>query len=61
VTVGGAPVRSRPDAEYFLRWLDRLEQAARAHPDWNTEDEKAAVLADLAAAREVFRVRLAAD
>jgi Tol biopolymer transport system component len=61
VTVGGAPIRSRPDAEYFLRWIDRLDQAARAHPDWNTSEEKAAVLADLQAARAVFRGRLAAD
>jgi hypothetical protein len=57
VTVGGAPTRSQADARYFLRWIDRLEEAAGAHADWNTEEEKAAVMKDLAAARAVFQER----
>ncbi|MGH9750637.1 MAG: CehA/McbA family metallohydrolase [Candidatus Polarisedimenticolia bacterium] len=60
VSVGGRPVRSAADAAYFLKWIDRLEQAARAHADWNTEAEKGAVLRDLEAARAVFRERGAA-
>jgi dipeptidyl aminopeptidase/acylaminoacyl peptidase len=40
VRVGGAPIRSTPDAEYFLAWIDRLERGVLAHTDWNTEQEK---------------------
>jgi TolB protein len=54
VTLGGAPVRSRADAEYFIAWIDRLHAAARGHEGWNTESEKQAVLNDLAAARTVY-------
>ncbi|HXI20430.1 MAG TPA: CehA/McbA family metallohydrolase, partial [Gemmatimonadales bacterium] len=57
VTVGGAPVRSREDAGYFLRWLDRLEAAASAHQGWNTSAERRLVLDHIRAAREVFRSR----
>jgi dipeptidyl aminopeptidase/acylaminoacyl peptidase len=57
VTVGKTPVRSTADAEYFLAWIARLESAARAHSGWNTDDEKATVLASLAEARAVYRDR----
>jgi hypothetical protein len=60
VTVGKAPLRSKTDAAYFLAWIDRLESAAQAHAGWNTEGEKAAVLASLAEARAVYRDRAAA-
>jgi dipeptidyl aminopeptidase/acylaminoacyl peptidase len=54
VTVGGRPVRSADDAAFFLRWLDRLEAAARASSAWNTASERSAVLDQLAEARGVF-------
>jgi hypothetical protein len=60
VTVGGEPVRSAPDAKYFLAWIDRLETETQAHDAWNTAAEKAAALKDLAAARAVFQERAAA-
>jgi len=60
VTLGGAPVRSARDAAYFAAWIDRAEEAARAHEGWNTAEEKQAVLRRLGEARAVYR-RLGAD
>jgi hypothetical protein len=57
VTVGGSPVRSQADAEYFIAWIDRLQKAVQAHGDWNTADEKSQVLASLRRAREEFVLR----
>ncbi len=57
VTVGGAPVRSASDARYFMRWIDRVREAAGAHAGWNTDAEKQGVLAQLAQARAVFEGR----
>ena len=59
VSVGGEPVRSPEDADYFVAWVDRLIQAARAHGGYNTADEKAEVLKILLDARAVFRERAA--
>ncbi|MDZ4861812.1 MAG: CehA/McbA family metallohydrolase [Gemmatimonadota bacterium] len=47
------------DADYFLRWLDRLEQGARAHPGWHTSAEKREVLERIRQAREEFERRRA--
>ena len=57
VTVGGRPIRSSSDADYFLAWIDRLERAAQEHPAWNTDQEKAAVLDDIRRARAEFQRR----
>jgi hypothetical protein len=57
VTVGGEPIRSNTDAEYFLAWIARLESAALAHPDWNTQQEKAQALATIRRARNEFEAR----
>jgi TolB protein len=57
VQVGGEPVRSRPDAEYFLAWLDRLEAGVRAHAGWNTPAERDEVERMLGAARAEFTRR----
>jgi TolB protein len=54
VTVGGEPVRSREDADYFIGWIDRLLQTARAHDGYNSAEERAAVLKLLSDARGVF-------
>jgi hypothetical protein len=40
VTVGGRPVRSRPDAEHFLAWMDRSLQRAMAEGAWNNDAER---------------------
>jgi hypothetical protein len=58
VTIGDAPPRSAEDAAYFLKWIDRVEQFARAHQGWNTAAEREAVLAEIATARAVFKNRL---
>jgi len=60
VRVGREPVRSREDAEFFVRWIDRLDQAARAHEAWNTAEEREHVLRLLADARTVYAERVGA-
>ena len=57
VTVGNAPVRSKEDAEYFLGWLDRLDDALRSQTAWNTPAEREEVVRMLAAARGEFMRR----
>jgi TolB protein len=57
VMVGGAPVRSRDDAEYFLRWIARVDAAARANRDWNTEAEQNRALELIGEARSEFERR----
>jgi hypothetical protein len=54
VTIGGGPIRSATDAEYFIAWIDRLHAAADANGDWNTEQEKTRVLETIRAARAEF-------
>jgi hypothetical protein len=53
-TPGAAPAC---DTTYFLGWIDRIEQAAAGHPDYNTPDERARVLDDIARARAWFEAR----
>jgi Tol biopolymer transport system component len=57
VSVGGEPVRSAEDAEYFVAWVDRLVQVAREHGGYNKSEEKAEVLKILMDARTIFRKR----
>jgi Tol biopolymer transport system component len=59
VSVGGEPVRSAEDADYFVAWVDRLIQTARTHGGYNTAGEKAEVLKILVDARAVFLERTA--
>jgi hypothetical protein len=54
VSVAGQPVRAPEAARYFVRWIQRLEQGASAHPGWNSDTERREVLGRLARAREVF-------
>jgi hypothetical protein len=53
--VEGAPPRSPEDAAYFLRWMERVIDAAEARTDYNDERERTDTLEYLRAAREVFR------
>jgi len=59
VRVGREPVRSPDDAAFFVRWIDRLDQAARAHEAWNTAEEREHVLGLLARARAVYAEQVA--
>jgi len=47
-------VRSPDDADFFVRWIDRLLQAARADEAWNTPDERDHALRLLNQARAVY-------
>jgi TolB protein len=59
VTVGGEPVRSAQDADYFIAWIDRLIENARTHAGYNTAEEKSVVLKLLTDARAVYSERAA--
>jgi hypothetical protein len=54
VTVAGSTARPTEDAAYFIAWIDRLIEAAKSNKDWNTEQEKEAVLNLLAYARTIY-------
>ena len=55
VTVGEEKPRSPEDARFFEAWIDHLAQVTGAYPDWNSAQEKAAVLGELAQARAVYQ------
>jgi hypothetical protein len=57
VQVGSTAVRSKDDAEYFLTWIDRVDQALRAETGWNTDTEREEVMRMLGAARAEFTRR----
>jgi hypothetical protein len=57
LVVGGRPVRSREDAEFFLAWIDRTRQSVERHSDWNSETERKDVLGLLTSARAEFERR----
>ena len=57
VTVDGQPARSEEDAQYFLDWIERIRESAAEHPDYNTDEEREAVLANLDRAERVFQDR----
>ena len=54
VSVADEVPQSTPDAEYFLGWVQRLEESATSHPDYNSPDERRRILAHLAEARGRF-------
>ena len=59
VTVGGKPVRSASDADYFIAWIDRVLEAAQAHPDYNNDTERDATVIAIKQARQEFEARRA--
>jgi hypothetical protein len=59
VHCGNGLVRSRSDAEYFIRWIDDITRQAQDHPGWRSEREKKSVLEQFAAARKEFEKRAA--
>jgi TolB protein len=54
VKVAGSHPKPVEDAAYFVAWIDRMIDAAKANQDWNTEAEKASVLEMLESAREIY-------
>ena len=57
VYCGQQPIRSREDAEYFIRWIDNVARQAEAHPGWRSEGERKHVLDQFAQARRLFEQR----
>jgi WD40-like Beta Propeller Repeat len=55
VYVGERKIRSRPDAEYFLRWIDLLEQQTEKWPWWRSPAEEEHILGQYEEARRVYR------
>jgi TolB protein len=53
----GAAVHCGADADYFLKWIDRLDAAAAAHQDYNTDEEREKTLAEIRSARAVVERR----
>jgi TolB protein len=57
VMVGDQAIRSRTDAEYFLRWIDDITRQATAHPGWRSDRERQHVLGQFAEARKIWEQR----
>jgi hypothetical protein len=47
-------VRSKEDAEYFIRWIDDITKQAQAHPGWRSDRERSHVIGQFQQARKVF-------
>ncbi|PYX00591.1 MAG: hypothetical protein DMG89_03945 [Acidobacteria bacterium] len=54
IKVAGSNPSSHEDAAYFVAWIDRLIEGAKANTDWNTDAEKTAVLNLLSYARKIY-------
>jgi len=54
VSVGGQSATSPKDAEYFLRWIDRIIASTDARQDYNDAQEKKDTMDYLRAGRAVF-------
>jgi hypothetical protein len=50
-------IRSKDDAEYFIRWIDDITKQAQAHPGWRSDRERSHVLSQFQEARKVFEQR----
>ncbi len=59
VYVGEQRIRSRPSAEYFLTWLDKLWKMTDKPASWRSDKEREHVLAQFEESRKVFRQRAA--
>jgi TolB protein len=57
VNVDGENPRSAEDAEYFIAWIERIRESASGHQDYNSDEERDAVLANLDRAQQVFEER----
>ena len=57
VYCGGRPIRSKEDAEYFIRWIDEITRQAERHPGWRSDRERKHVLRQFAEARKIYKQR----
>jgi TolB protein len=61
VNAGAPPPAAVEEARYFLRWVDRIIEAASARTDFNTERERAETLNYLRSARAIFEAKARAE
>jgi hypothetical protein len=54
VEVSSAPRRSREAATYFLRWIDRIQDATEKSTHYRSASERDAVMQDLQRARQFY-------
>jgi hypothetical protein len=54
VYVGDQKIRNRESAEYFIRWIDKLQSMADEWPMWRSDKEKAHVFAQFREARAIY-------
>jgi hypothetical protein len=54
VNIDGQAPRSTDDAEYFIAWIERVRESAAEHPDYNSDEERETVLANLDRAQRIF-------
>jgi len=57
VEIDGQSLRSKSDAEYFIRWIDRVHDALSGNKNYNDDTEKQAILSSIKSARSVFEGR----
>ena len=60
VYVGAQKIRNRASAEYFIHWIDKLQEMAEAWPGWRSPKEKTHVMGQFSDARDVYK-RLSAE
>lgn len=61
VNASAPPPPAIEEARYFLRWIDRIIEAASARTDFNTERERADTLNYLRSARAIFEAKSRAE
>jgi TolB protein len=54
VSMTGSTSKPADDDAYFIAWIDRLAEAAKANQNWNTTAERVSVLQMLDQARQVY-------
>ncbi|NJN42426.1 MAG: hypothetical protein HC811_09590 [Flammeovirgaceae bacterium] len=54
VNVAGKTPNSAEDADYFLTWIDRIEEAAHRATSYIDDEEKSRIIDDIKKARSVF-------
>jgi hypothetical protein len=54
ITVDSKPMRSRTDAQFFIKWIDQVRESAAKNTDYNNQSERVAVLNHIDVARRVF-------
>ena len=46
---------SKADAEYFLKWIDRIEAFVKSNTDYRSEEERSSLLDDIKKAKEFYK------